>query len=70
MSTFIKCMYFLLSALTVFVWAAAVFFFFLFRGMITDTQADGGTWVAAYFFATWLALIFYSVGHQWLTGKQ
>lgn len=70
MSTFIKCMYFLLSALTVFVWAAFVFFFFLFRGMISDSQADGGTWIAAYFVATWFSLIFYSVGHQWLREKE
>ena len=69
MSTFLKCMHFLLIALTVFVWAASVFFFFLFRGMINDKQADGETFIASYFVATWFALIFYSVGREWLGGK-
>ena len=70
MSTFLKCMHFLLIALTVFVWAASVFFFFLFRGMINDNQADGGTWVAAYFVAFWIALVFYSICREWLRGKE
>lgn len=70
MSTFLKCMRFLLICLTVFVWAVTVFGFFLLRGVLNDSQATGETWIAAYFVATWFALIFYSVGREWLSGKE
>lgn len=70
MSTFLKCMHFVLICLTVFLWAVTVFGFFLLRGVLNDQQADGQTWIAAYFVASWFALIFYSVGRGWLRGKE
>lgn len=70
MSTFLKCMHFILICLTAFVWAITVFGFFMLRGALNDKQADGGTWVAAYFVASWLAMIFYSIGREWLRGKE
>lgn len=70
MSTFIKCIHVLLICLTVFVWAVSVFGFFMLRGILNDSQADGQTWLVAYFIATWFAFIFYSVGRSWLRGKE
>ncbi len=70
MSTFLKCMMSILICLTVFVWAVTVFGFFMLRGVLNDKQADGQTWIAAYFVATWVALIFYSIGRDWLRGKE
>lgn len=70
MSTFLKCMQFLLVCLTVFMWAVTVFGFFMLRGILNDKQADGETFIAAYFVATWFALIFYSIVREWLSGKE
>jgi hypothetical protein len=69
MTTFMRCMHFLLCCLTVFVWGITVFGFFMLRGILNDKQADGETFIAAYFVATWFALIFYSVGRDWIGGK-
>jgi len=54
----------------VFMWAVTVFGFFMLRGILNDKQADGETFIASYFVATWFALIFYSVGREWLSGKE
>ncbi len=70
MSTFLKCMQFLLVCLTVFMWAVTVFGFFMLRGILNDKQADGETFIASYFVATWFALIFYSIVREWLRGKE
>jgi hypothetical protein len=70
MSTFLKCMQFLLVCLTVFMWAVTVFGFFILRGILNDKQADGETFIASYFVATWFALIFYSIVREWLRGKE
>jgi len=70
MSTFLKCMQFLLVCLTVFMWTVTVFGFFMLRGILNDKQADGETFIASYFVATWFALIFYSIVREWLRGKE
>lgn len=70
MTTFLKIMHCLLIILSGFVWLGTVAGFFLLRGVLNDSQATGETWIAAYFVASWFALIFYSVGRGWLRGKE
>lgn len=69
MTTFMRILHALLIILSAFVWVGTVAGFFMLRGILNDKQADGETFIAAYFVATWFALIFYSVGRDWLGGK-
>lgn len=69
MTTFMRIIHAMLIILSGFVWLGAVAGFFLLRGVLSDSQATGETWIAAYFVASCFAMIFYSVGREWLGGK-
>lgn len=70
MSTFLQCMHALLIILCGFLWLGAFIGFFMLRGTFNDEQADGQTFLVAYMVPTWLVLIVYSIGREWLRGKE
>ena len=68
MTTFMRILHALLIILSGCVWLSTVIGFFMLRGILNDKQADGETFIASYFVATWFALIFYSIVREWMGG--